>query len=134
MVKMTLTRRAAGENIPTRSVSEESASLTLLEAALLQARRADISNAGGVSHRFANVNNLRPEGPTQVRLCRPFGPELLYFPRTGGSRHRLTMCRASSPDEIRNFKNSRRPCYSMPANAYDLSLNKKRLHPCVSKR
>ncbi|MDA1233095.1 MAG: hypothetical protein O2856_20210, partial [Planctomycetota bacterium] len=26
------------------------------------ARRADISNAGGVSHRFVSVNNPRPEG------------------------------------------------------------------------
>jgi hypothetical protein len=30
---------------------------------LVQARRADKSIAGGVSHRFARVKNQRPEGP-----------------------------------------------------------------------
>jgi len=42
------------------------ASLALFEVALFQARRAEISYAGGVSHRFAIIHNQRPEGPTHI--------------------------------------------------------------------
>ncbi len=47
--------------------------------ARFQARRVDKSNAGGVSHRYSNKRNLRPEGPAQGRMCRPFRPESQCF-------------------------------------------------------
>jgi len=72
-------------------------SLTHFEAAHSQARRADKSNAGGVSHRYANIRPLTPGGPTQERMYRPFRPATQWFLQSGGSRHRQRMCRASSP-------------------------------------
>jgi hypothetical protein len=42
--------------ITTRSISEGSPE----QVARFQARRVDKSNAGGVSHRYANKRNLRP--------------------------------------------------------------------------
>jgi len=44
-----------------------------------QARRVGKSNAGGVSHRYANIRDPRPEGPTLERMCRPFRPESQYY-------------------------------------------------------
>jgi len=46
----------AVEIVATRSVS--------FEVARFQARRVDKSNAGGVSHRYAKIRIMRPEGPT----------------------------------------------------------------------
>ena len=49
------------------------------EVAHFQARRADKSTAGGVSHRYVNIRNFRPCGPTQGVMCRPFRPETQCF-------------------------------------------------------
>ena len=61
-----------------------------------------------MSHRSADKRNLRPGGPTQGRMCRPFRPQTQCFLHSGGLRHRQRMCRASSPKETPNFKRRKR--------------------------
>jgi len=48
-------------------------SLTLFEVAYLQARRVDKSNAGGVSHRYANTRIWGPAGRHQSGCVGPSG-------------------------------------------------------------
>ncbi len=62
-----------------RRALSQNPSLTFFEVAYFQSRRADKSTAGGVSHRFVNIRNLRPCGPTQGAMCRPFRPETQFF-------------------------------------------------------
>ena len=51
-----------------------------------QARRADISNAGGVSHRSVRIKKLRPRGPTHLRSCRTFRFWVMTLQQSGASR------------------------------------------------
>jgi hypothetical protein len=69
-----VTRRVRNALV-TRRVSEAKVTrLVSFESCTFQARRADIPSAGGESHRFAYVDNKRPEGPTYAKLCRPSRP------------------------------------------------------------
>jgi hypothetical protein len=70
---------ASDFNSEFRRAFAQNPSLTFFEVACFQARRVDKSTAGGVSHRFVTIRNLRPGAPTQGAMCRPFRPETQCF-------------------------------------------------------
>ena len=68
----------------------------------IQARRADTSSAGGVSHRNAAARNTKAQRAdtiqSHISVCRPSGPLLMSGPQSGALRPRQWLCRPSRPE------------------------------------
>ena len=60
-----------------------------------QARRASTTLAGGVNRRWRIVRRPKAQRADTDTMCRPSGPESFVFLPSGGSRHRLGLCRTS---------------------------------------
>jgi len=68
----------------------------------IQARRADTSIAGGVSHRYATNTNSKARRADTIQghnmVCRPSGPLSWNHSQSGALRPRQRMCRPSRPE------------------------------------